>query len=282
MNDSLGNPDPNAYNAVHWDGQSWELKRIPFIGCGAVVYPPIYSVFAYSNNDIWYARGGSIVHFDGTEYVNHCSINSLLTGSINKIWGSSSNDLYVVGNNGNIAHYNGSQWTKIESGTTLHLYDIWGNFNNKTNECEVITVGANLGTGPNRIILSLSGDSGVTSLTTTGIIGSIHGTRFKKTRYYVVGNGVFTKKDIFSLSPWINLGDDLSDYFLGAIEGTGNNNIIACGSYGELLHFNGVTWKSFQNIFSGILLGEVALKGNTVVTVGFNSAKAFISIGKNN
>ena len=93
---------------------------------------------------------------------------------------------------------------------------------------------------------------------------------------------MFTKKDIFSLSPWINLGDDLSDYFLGAIEGTGNNNIIACGSYGELLHFNGVTWKSFQNIFSGILLGEVALKGNTVVTVGFNSAKAFISIGKNN
>ncbi|HRP92997.1 MAG TPA: glucosyl transferase, partial [Ignavibacteriaceae bacterium] len=28
MNDSLGNPDPNSYNAVHWDGQSWELKRI--------------------------------------------------------------------------------------------------------------------------------------------------------------------------------------------------------------------------------------------------------------
>ena len=30
MNDSLGNPDPNAYNAVHWDGNNWELKRIPY------------------------------------------------------------------------------------------------------------------------------------------------------------------------------------------------------------------------------------------------------------
>jgi hypothetical protein len=28
MNDSLGNPDHNAYNAVHWDGNKWELKRI--------------------------------------------------------------------------------------------------------------------------------------------------------------------------------------------------------------------------------------------------------------
>ena len=29
MNDSLGNPDPNLYNAVQWDGTSWELIRIP-------------------------------------------------------------------------------------------------------------------------------------------------------------------------------------------------------------------------------------------------------------
>ncbi|MCK6615173.1 MAG: glucosyl transferase, partial [Ignavibacteriaceae bacterium] len=28
MKDSLGNPDPNAYNAVHWDGTNWELKKI--------------------------------------------------------------------------------------------------------------------------------------------------------------------------------------------------------------------------------------------------------------
>ena len=45
---------------------------------------------------------------------------------INKIWGSSSNDLYIVGNNGNIAWYNGSVWTKIESGTELNIQDIWG------------------------------------------------------------------------------------------------------------------------------------------------------------
>ena len=52
--------------------------------------------------------------------------------SMNKIWGSSSNDLYVVGNNGKIAHYNGTSWQRIESGTTLNINDIWGDFNEKT------------------------------------------------------------------------------------------------------------------------------------------------------
>ena len=28
MNDSLGQPDPKAYNAVHWDGNNWSLKKI--------------------------------------------------------------------------------------------------------------------------------------------------------------------------------------------------------------------------------------------------------------
>ena len=27
LNDSTGQPDYTAYNAVHWDGNKWELKR---------------------------------------------------------------------------------------------------------------------------------------------------------------------------------------------------------------------------------------------------------------
>ena len=30
LNDSLGQPDPTPYNAVHWDGISWNLKKIYF------------------------------------------------------------------------------------------------------------------------------------------------------------------------------------------------------------------------------------------------------------
>ena len=30
LNDSSGNRDPNAYNAIHWNGKEFELKRIKF------------------------------------------------------------------------------------------------------------------------------------------------------------------------------------------------------------------------------------------------------------
>ena len=46
--------------------------------------------------------------------------------SVNKLWGTSSSDLYGVGYNGMITHYNGRTWQKIESGTTTNINDIWG------------------------------------------------------------------------------------------------------------------------------------------------------------
>jgi hypothetical protein len=127
MKDSLGQPDLNAYNAVHWDGQKWELKRIyTYSSCNAVDYAPLKAIWTFSDKNIVVTSGGSIGWFNGITNKPDCSIRPLLTGSINKFWGSSSNDLYAVGDGGNIAHYNGSSWTKIESGTTTNINDVWG------------------------------------------------------------------------------------------------------------------------------------------------------------
>lgn len=133
MNDSLGNPDPSCYNAVHWNGHNWELRRIMFYTiCGQQSRSsyPAKSIFTFNENEIWIAMDGDQI----AQLENGIQVHTIClpwSFSINKMWGSSSNDLYVVGNNGNIAHYNGSQWTKIESGTTLDIYDIWGDFNDK-------------------------------------------------------------------------------------------------------------------------------------------------------
>jgi len=118
------------YNAVHWDGQQWELKRIPFTGwCSAVQFPPLGAIFAFSENDIWFSRGGSLVHYNGNSFYNDCDMNALLDGSINEIWGTDSNNLYAVGGAGSIVYYNGGNWQKFESGTDINLTDIWGSPN---------------------------------------------------------------------------------------------------------------------------------------------------------
>ena len=86
------------------------------------------SVFAFNENDIWFS--GGVISLGWTIYSISNSNQCLRVHmQMNKIWGSSSNDLYIVGNDGNIAHYNGSSWTKIESGTIVDLFDVWGSPN---------------------------------------------------------------------------------------------------------------------------------------------------------
>ena len=129
MNDSLGKPDPTFYNAAHWDGQKWELKRIFYKG-GIWT---IRTIFAFNENDIWFS---AFVRYDGENFIELPIPNILIGWSINKIWGTSSEDLYIVGNGGNIVHYSGPTggWQKIESGTELNINDIWGNYNERTSE----------------------------------------------------------------------------------------------------------------------------------------------------
>lgn len=42
------------------------------------------------------------------------------------IWGSSGTDVFAVGWNGTIIHYDGSSWSSMNSGTIYDLHDIWG------------------------------------------------------------------------------------------------------------------------------------------------------------
>ncbi|MBK7229746.1 MAG: hypothetical protein IPH97_12985 [Ignavibacteriales bacterium] len=118
MNDSLGNPDSKRYNAVKWNGFDWTVIRIPYNYQGTDFYNPIQSVFAFNENDIWFC-GNGVIHFDGINFIPvPIPTNVWGPNQMNKLWGSSSNDLYVVGANGSIAHYQNGSWAKIESGTT--------------------------------------------------------------------------------------------------------------------------------------------------------------------
>ena len=100
-------------NAAHWDGEKWDLLQIQFYTiCGQSHTTPyiINAVFAFSKNDVWFATAGEILHYINGTYEHHCSIISLINGGINKIWGTSSSNLYAVGNAGSIICYNGSSW----------------------------------------------------------------------------------------------------------------------------------------------------------------------------
>jgi len=124
MNDSLGNPDPSLYNLIKWNGTQWKPERVYFKNSqGQLFLAPMKSIFAFNENDVWIGLD-QIIHWDGTTYKSIELSDAVFPSWINKIWGTSSKDLYIVGSGGNIAHYNGSSWTKLESGTSLILANI--------------------------------------------------------------------------------------------------------------------------------------------------------------
>ncbi|MBI5474091.1 MAG: hypothetical protein HY961_17285 [Ignavibacteriae bacterium] len=112
---TTGQLDPILYNVAHWDGTRWEIKRLLsdcrlyWPNCGPVFFTPSRgkAVFAFGPNDVWIVAGG-VHHFDGTRWTEQRAIVEI--GSTNKMWGSSSRDLWFVGNAGLIIHYNGSVW----------------------------------------------------------------------------------------------------------------------------------------------------------------------------
>jgi len=272
------------YNAVHWDGNSWELKRALFSYQGTLMFSEIRSILAFASNDIWFEAG---IHWNGVSFETK-SFDIVFQSHVNSMWGTSSNDFYVVGNNGNIAHYNGSEWTKITSGTgvnltDLNINDIWGDYNEKKGEYEILAVGGYPNSNDRKILKIAS--SGVVELPTTGINWSLGGIWFKSNKYYyTAGDGIYYKH-LLSDNKWDSSLDSITRYYTSAIRGVSSNDIMLVGSYGEVLHYNGITWKSYKGNAlpnEANLMRGISYIGNTVCIVGSDGSVGIIYLGKRN
>jgi hypothetical protein len=286
--------NPNGYttyNAVHWNGQEWELKRIMFYidqdqPWAGKTSSPCQSCFLFGDGKLAVSSNVQTAIFNSTDDYQIIKMGFAWEErfTINSFWGTSSNDFYVIGDNGNIAHYNGTSWEKVESGTDLDIYDIWGDYNTKTNKYEILAVASKILQSTDRDILSIT-NSRVEKLDETGINWSLHGIWFSiGKKYYAVGSGIYRKKNITD-PKWNNNWEEITQYYINAVRGEDVNDIFMCGAFGEVLHYNGKSWHSYLNqglpYFSGSMV-KLSYKGNTVCIVGYNGRSGIIYLGKRN
>jgi hypothetical protein len=79
-------------------------------------------------------------HFDGSTWTENHVIGTLLGepgGELLGIWPVASNDVFMVGTQGRIFRYDGSDWTPMTSPTSVNLVDVWG-----TSGSDVFAVGS--------------------------------------------------------------------------------------------------------------------------------------------
>jgi hypothetical protein len=274
-------------NLFKWNGQQWDTMHISVM----LTYTnsqmitdqdPLKTILGFNANDIWVvSQAGGVSHWNGAQWVMLNIPFNQGPGACNKMWGTSSSDLYFVGNNGRIIHYNGNNWTKVESGTGLNIYDIHGATNVKTGETEIYTVAANQFISSDKAIFHLSGNT-AQSVSSANIPSSIAGIWFMPGKqYYIVGSGIFTKRSIITQDAWQELSLDITQYYTYSVNANEVNDVVICGSYGEMLHFNGSTWKSYmgQTYMDGEYY-RVAIRNNIVIAVGYNASRATILMGK--
>jgi len=238
LRDSLGQTDPTPYNLAIWNGQRWQLERVYWTFQGNQGVSRLTAIMAFSSNDIWV--GDTVpYHWNGISWRAELGMVGIFASWINKIWGRSSSDLYIVGNNGNIAHYNGSSWRRVETGSTATLWDIWGI------NTEIYACGFRNSPPPaESILLKLTGDR-VQALplppnfTPRALWFSnphrlfIHNSR--------AGRTIVKRAD----SSWIQMSPHATQASITSLRGINANDIFGVGSR-RIEHYNGETWATLN------------------------------------
>jgi hypothetical protein len=274
--DSVGNWDPLPYNLVKWNGQRWQLLRIQFYtfcGQAGTGSYPAKSIFAFGPDDIWIGMNGSqVVRWNGqTQSSPECT-----PVSINKLWGENPSSIWAVGNNGQIAHYDGVRWRRIESGTGVDLLDVHGSPDGYV----VWACGHYSSNVQTVLLLQRSGRWGVIydgpmRDRTDSLSGAYESIYAPNARLVYVATG---SRSIIYRALTNTRGEAkgviMPPTFASvpkSIRGNGVNDWVVAGVFNVLGHFNGYAVKHFQELYDidGRLL-SVAQRQNVVMAVGYS------------
>jgi hypothetical protein len=254
----------------------------------ATSLPPLYGIFAFSANDIWLSAGDPI-HGDGNNWTLYDV--RLITGfdtlSLEKCWGTDSSQMYFVGLHGSFIHYSNGTWTKIESGTTLDIHDIYGAYKPYSlfGKWEILAVASSY--TPSRqerkLLRIYPVTNAVSPVDTSGLAIDVQSVWFVPNQhYYVVGSGIHQKSSLSDPRWSVYSPGEVTSYASSKIRGQGTNDVFVVGSFCEVVHFNGSTWYNYRNEipFANGAFGGVDIKGNTAVIVGYIDQQAVAIVGK--
>ncbi len=272
LNDSSGQVDPQPYNLAVWNGMNWNLERL-YANSGFPV--AIKCVFAINSTDVWLSPW---FHWNGQGFQSLPSDPIFFGIGINKMWGRPG-ELYAVGTGGFVARYDGNTWTKIESGTSLDIQDIWGAIDPKTGVEEILAVASDRSVTR---LLRIQGTT-VSVVADSGLPGVSNGIWFVPGRkYYVVGAGI-NEKNSLSDAIWTGYPPGVvTSYESAGVRGNGINDVFVAGSFLEIVHYNGSTWYDYRKEipYANAAVGRIAVRGNLVITVGLMGQSAIAIVGK--
>ncbi|MGE5458093.1 MAG: hypothetical protein ACM3RX_07045 [Methanococcaceae archaeon] len=295
IKDTTGKTDVLWINAMHWNGIEWKPFQLQF-----KTFPEQSHTFSYPAKAICVLDSGTIVVSSGVQVTfikNEKQIKTEFTPvNILKIWAHSLTDIYAVGSQGGIVHYDGKSWKKIESGTTLDLYDVY------SRDGKSIYASGGDFLGNNGIVLK--GDAtgfnkiaegrpsvGTDQLFNPYFIGMAALLWVSPSDTVYFGGGLFYEykdgkidyvKTLAGNKTWMNVNGDYWGY-LTEMRGNGDNDMALVGGGNTIRHYNGKSWKQLgmpYNYNSEYHWVSVDMKANIIAVAGRTNSNGAVMILK--
>jgi hypothetical protein len=235
-----------------WNGSLW----VTMTTSGLPANEQMAAIRGRSANDIYAAFRNSVYHYNGSLWTDTNMMSSLgIYPYIQDIW-IGPTKLFVVGENGTVALYDGAAWHNENGGPTRTLQDVWTG-----GPQEAVAVGAN------GLILEYDGTT-VTDASLPGFSYYLNGIAGSRDNLYVVGGG--SRVLHYDGSTWANITDvavstaDLLDVWASG------NEAFAVGAYGTIVHVSGTTLATMASGTTEELYGVWGASATDVFAVGTN------------
>jgi hypothetical protein len=273
-----------AHTALHFDGQRW--RHADYHGHGR-----LYDLLDDGAGGFHVASDPGILHFDGqawlTEYKEfyfralwrgagaffaaggYGALSRVArkqagswsdvtpsgaSGALNGVWGAGG-DLFVVGVDGQIFHYDGSAWAKVDSGVDMALNDVWG-----TGLDDIWAVGS----GGTILHRGQAGTWQRKNSTTSSEIYAIWG-RGAGDAFAVGRSGTILRLEG---EAWGAMSSPVTERHLLGVGAVGQE-VWATGDGGTLLRFDGTTWSEVSIAVTRGNLRDAHGVGDDLFAVGF-------------
>jgi hypothetical protein len=261
-----------AVNIIRWNGQKW-------FGFGNnLTSSGLTGIWAYDTNSVYLASGALRKYENGVIKVVDLTHLTFSTGqAINKLWGSSENNIWGIGPNGTIVHYNGVAWNKI-------TFDEGWRFDAITGSKQTgIAYASATSQQFNTIIVELKNNSATIIYNSANDPNNLTSFSIKSfnENILILGDKEVWTYDLSSKETIIKYSFPINGDFITLIAIDNSKDIyFFADKYGAgeiLLHYNGKRYTNinFSNRNSVLYGGAYAIKDLAVMT-GFSNNKGYL------
>jgi hypothetical protein len=251
--------------AYRYRGQAFGI--LPPLGSDPFSAAENTAIWGSEDNLFVTNANGEVWHFDGTAWAVWFTLPQAMTNSANDVWGSGVANVYVAGGDGNVYHFTGGMWT-TEAVATGPINKVWGSssadvwafaasraFHKNGSTWDTTTIGGTVlsvsGTGPNDAWIVVSGTPNQVEHW-DGTAWSVVDTHASTTVLAVAAvapNDVHVsaaqgRMEHFGGNAWTeSLVPTLAD--ITHLQFTAKDDVVGT-SERDLVHYNGIAWSNIR------------------------------------